>query len=171
MEQWTQWLDEGNDFDCVYFDFRKAFDTVPFAGLLKKMESYGIDGKLLSWVKSFLYEHKQRVIVNESESEWTSVTSGIPQGSVLGPTLFLIHINDIEGAIYGTIRLFADDTKLYSPANTNLEKIQTYIDTLSSWSDTRLLRFNADKCTTLHYGYNSIFQTVNFFTYNTKVIS
>ena len=121
------------------------------------MESYGIDGKLLSWVKSFLYEHKKRVIVNESESEWTSVTSGIPHGSVLCPTLFLIYINDIEDAIHGLIRLFADDTKLYSPANTSLdvEKIQTDIDTLSSWSDTWLLRFNADKCTTLHYGYNN----------------
>ena len=64
--------------------------TLPFARLLKKMKSYGIDGKLLSWVKSFLYERKQRVIVNESESEWTSVTSGIPQGSILGLTLFLI---------------------------------------------------------------------------------
>ena len=76
------------------------------------MESYGIDGKLLSWVKSFLYERKQRVIVNESESEWTSITSGTPQGSVLGLILFLIYINDIEDAIHGIIRLFADDTKL-----------------------------------------------------------
>jgi len=153
MEKWTEWLDEGKSFDClVYYDFRKAFDTVPHARLIKKLESYGIDGKILSWVTSFLQYRKQRVVVNEDMSEWSEVTSGVPQGSVLGPTLFLIY--DIEDMIESTIRLFADDTKLFNLTQTprDNETIQRDTDRLSQWCDTWLLRFNTDKCSTLHYG-------------------
>ena len=154
METWTKWLDDGKSFDCIYFDFRKAFDTVPHARLIKKLISYGIHGKMLSWVKSFLNNRKQRVVVNKDMSEWSEVTSGVPQGSVLGPTLFLIYINDIDDMIESTIRLFADDTKLFSSTEVPLDndQIQRDTDRLSQWSDTWLLKFNTAKCSTLHYG-------------------
>jgi ribonuclease P/MRP protein subunit RPP40 len=147
-------LDDGKSFDCIYFDFSKAFDTVPHARLIKKLISYGIDGKMLSWVKSFLNNRKQRVVVNKDMSEWSEVTSGVPQGSVLGPTLFLIYINDIDDMIESTIRLFADDTKLFSSTEVPLDndQIQRDTDRLSQWSDTWLLKFNTAKCSTLHYG-------------------
>ena len=82
MEKWTKWIDEGNSFDCIYYDFSKAFDTVPHTRLMKKLESYGINGKILNWVKAFLTNRKQQVIVNKSESDWCNITSGIPQGGV-----------------------------------------------------------------------------------------
>ena len=82
---------------------------------------YKIEGKLLHWVRSFLKGRKQRVVVNSTESEWTEVTSGIPQGSVLGPTLFLIYINDISDTVKSTIRLFADDLKLFDTVDTSLD--------------------------------------------------
>jgi len=154
METWTEWLDDGKSFDCVYYDFRKAFDTVPHARLIKKLQSYGIDGEILDWIKTFLHQRKQRVVVNKDMSKWSDVTSGVPQGSVLGPTLFLIYINDIEDMIESTIRLFADDTKLFNITETpsDNEQIQRDTDRLSKWSDTWLLKFNTDKCSTLHYG-------------------
>ena len=130
MEKWTEWIDQGYSFDCVYSNFRKAFDTVPHARLLVKLESYGIKGKLLQWIKAFLYNRKQRVVVNYSQSGWSDVCSGTPQGSVLRPILFLVYINDIEDSVRSTIRLFADDTKLFHTTNSesDIEQIQADTD-------------------------------------------
>ena len=157
MEKWTEWLDEGKSFDCIYYDFSKAFDTVPHARLLAKLKSYGIGGKLLTWIEAFLKDRKQRVIVNSQHSNWTEVTSGIPQGSVLGPILFLIYINDIEDSVKSTIRLFADDMKLFSTVCSveDSKQIQKDTDHLSKWSDKWLLKYNIEKCCTLHYGHNN----------------
>ena len=157
MEKWTEWIDEGKNFDCIYFDFKKAFDTVAHERLLVKLKSYGIDGKLLTWIEAFLFHRKQCVIVNDNKSNWSEVSSGIPQGSVLGPTLFLIYINDIETEIQSIIRLFADDTKLFNIADTDTDKlrIQNDTDKLEEWSEKWLLKFNVDKCCTMHYGHNN----------------
>ena len=87
MELWTESLDQGNPVDVIYFDFCKAFDSVP---LLLKLQTYGIRGNLLKWIKHFLTDHQQRVIAHNEQSEWCDVIRGVPQGSVLGPLLFVM---------------------------------------------------------------------------------
>ena len=93
-------------------DFQKAFDTVPHRRLLGKLESYGIRSKTKRWIASFLGDRRQRVMVNGTASEWRPVTSGILQGSVLGPGLFVVCINDLPKNVTSVVRLFADDTKV-----------------------------------------------------------
>ena len=112
LEDVSQALDEGEDVDVIYLDFKKAFDKVPHRRLLAKLQSYGIQGKVLDWIQEFLTERKQRVVINGSESEWSDVTSGIPLGSVIEPTLFLVYINDMPDVIDVLIKLFADDAKV-----------------------------------------------------------
>ena len=114
LEDITEAIDNGDE-DVVYFDFCKAFDKVPHRRLLKKLEGYGI--KVLKWIKEFLSNRKQRVVINGTFSEWRPVTCGIPQGSVLGPILFLNCINDLPDIIKCLIKVYADDAKIYSIVN------------------------------------------------------
>ena len=115
-------MDNGDHVDVLYMDFQKAFDTVPHLRLLKKLESYGISQELIKWIKSFLSERKQRVNVNGQCSEWHPVTSGMPQGSVLGPLLFVLYINDLPADIRSNVFLFADDTKVFRVIENELDE-------------------------------------------------
>ena len=155
METWYKIIEEKGCIDIVYTDFAKAFDAVPHKRLIKKVESYGFNGKLLSWITSFLDNRKQRVNANRTMSEWTDVRSGVPQGSVLGPILFLIYINDMPKVLANTCKLFADDAKVFGDVSKPDIILQKDIDNLSSWSETWQLPFNVKKCKCLHIGRNN----------------
>ena len=106
-------LNSREEIDCIYLDFQKAFDTVPHARLISKSKADGIEGPLKRWITNFLSNHIQRVVVNNEMSTWSTISSGIPQGSVLGPTFFVVFINDIPDSINSTVNIFADDAKLF----------------------------------------------------------
>ena len=159
MEALTKLVDEGHSVDVVYLDFAKAFDSVPHQRLLAKLKAVGIDGKLLLWISAWLTCRKQRVVLNGKCSEWVTVRSGVPQGSVLGPILFLLYINDIDGsdAMHSLIFKFADDCKLVRKVNTveDAEIMQAAINGLFQWSIEWQMLFNASKCKVLHFGKNN----------------
>ena len=109
-------FDEDIQTDLVSMDFAKAFDTVPHHRLLYKLQWYGIQGKVHQWISNFLTNRRQKVILGNAHSSLVDVSSGVPQGTVIGPILFLIHINDLPDRVrYSTIRLFADDCIIYRP--------------------------------------------------------
>lgn len=154
MEAWTEMLDKGTPIDVVYLDFKKAFDSVPHLRLLSKLETYGICGQIKEWIADFLQGRCQRVRVNDELSDWTKVRSGVPQGSVLGPTMFVLCINDLPDGLQGSVKIYADDTKLYGKASTkdDLCSIQSDLDALMEWSNTWQMHFNTQKCKVLHIG-------------------
>ena len=104
--------------DLLFLDFSKAFDTVPHMRLLNKLSFYGIQGPILQWIRSWLTQRKQKVVVDGESSSATIVKSGVPQGTVLGPLMFLVYINDINESISSSIRLFADDCVVYNTIST-----------------------------------------------------
>ncbi|XP_071941051.1 uncharacterized protein [Antedon mediterranea] len=154
LNQWTKWLDEGSRFDCVFLDFKKAFDSVPHKRLINKLKAYGIGGNLVQWIEAFLTNRSQVVVVNGVRSNSKRVTSGIPQGSVLGPLLFNLYINDLPDQIDSEITIFADDTKIFRKINNldDAKKLQEDIDKLFKWSIKWQLPFNLDKCSVMHFG-------------------
>ena len=113
LEEWSRSIEHGDPIDVVYVDFKKAFDAVPHHRLLRKLQSCGISGCLLRWIEAFLCDRKQEVVLNGCHSGPTPVTSGVPQGSVLGPLLFIVYINDLPPVVSSSTKMFADDTKVY----------------------------------------------------------
>ncbi len=157
MDMWTRILDDHGTIDVTYLDFRKAFDTVPHERMLKKIEGYGIKGKVLSWIRAFLTGREQRVVVNGAYSKWSPVTSGIPQGSVLGPVLFVLFVNDMPDVVHSTLLMFADDAKVFRRVDSVEEskELQEDLNKLSEWADKWQMEFNIDKCKVMHIGYGN----------------
>lgn len=154
MEYVAKRLDEGKPVDSIYLDFQKAFDKVPHRRLLVKLKAIGIRGKLLKWIKHWLSGRKQRVVINGVESDWRDVLSGVPQGSILGPLLFIIYINDIDEGIFNKILKFADDTKLVGKVGSmeDIEELRKDLARLFEWSEKWQMKFNLDKCKVMHIG-------------------
>ena len=129
----------------MFFDISKAFDLVWHKGLLHKHKSTGVSGELLLWFKNYLTDRQQRVVLPGASSQWKVLSSGVPQGSILGPLLFLIFINDIVSEIGSNIRLFADDTSMYlvvENPNIAAATLQSDIDKVSNWADKWHVDFN-----------------------------
>ena len=140
---------QGRQTDLILLDFSKAFDKVSHEKLLYKLHQYGVRGHVLHWIKAFLSNRTQTVVLKSSQ---VAVTSGVPQGSVLGPILFLVFINNLPDDIRSKVRLFADDTAVYL-AVSNLEdakQLQEDLDRLGDWSLKWDMEFNPSKCTVIH---------------------
>ena len=154
MEEITKWQDLGIPVDEIYLDFAKAFDKVPHQRLLYKLRKLGIEGVLLTWIESFLSGRSQSVKVRNSQSDFIPVTSGVPQGSVLGPLLFIAFIVDLPCVISSASKIFADDTKLYRKIESieDSDLLQQDLNSLSDWCKTWGMAFNTSKCVIMHYG-------------------
>ena len=149
---WTILLDQKKSVDVVYIDFQKAFDSVVHSKLITKLENFGFSATFSNWLKSFLSNRIQKVIINGVLSDSTSVISGVPQGSVLGPTLFLIFINDLVNQVkFSEIRLFADDLKVFTTSEKG-DFLQQDLNSIVSWTKAWQLPIAYRKCNVLYLG-------------------
>jgi hypothetical protein len=151
INDWSVSLNNYKQVDLITLDFAKAFDKVPHQRLLSKLSYYGIRNNVLAWISAFLSDRKQVVSINGTHSREIEVTSGVPQGTVLGPALFLIYINDIANNITSHMRLFADDSIIYREINTPSDAIilQQDLNKLEEWANTWQMSFNTSKCTVM----------------------
>ena len=147
LKNWSS----GQQTDVVIVDFVKEFDKVSHWRLAVKLKNYGITGSTNKWIEDFLNQRTQRVVCNGRFSDWASVKSGVPQGSVIGPILFLIYINDLPEEVKSTVRLFADDTIMYmTMTSTNdAASLQRDLDNLASWEKKWQMQFHPQKCSIL----------------------
>jgi hypothetical protein len=156
FEKVTSSIDDGKSFDTVFLDFAKAFDKVPAERLLKKVKAHGINGELLHWIRNWLTGRRQRVVLDGEFSEWIAVLSGVPQGSVLGPLLFLLFINDLDLAASEVTAMskFADDTKVGQQIVSDADRVllQSALDRLCAWARDWGMQFNVAKCKVMHFG-------------------
>ena len=150
-EELNENLEKGRQSDIVIMDFAKAFDKVNHSLLIHKLRHYGVHGKVNQWLESFLSGRRQAVIVNGTASDFVSVQSGVPQGSVVGPALFLAYINDLPEQLTSLTRLFADDTAVYRLSTTENDQFQLQEDLrrLEVWEKSWDMEFHPGKCTTL----------------------
>ena len=142
--------------DTVYIDFSKAFDKCDHGILLHKLKKMGIQGKLGRWIHNFQHERKQKVLVNKLKSSSSILKSGVPQGSVLGPILFLFYICDIGKDLIATILIYVDDTKVKMEVNSqeDVEELQSEIQKLDKWATDNNMKFNKKKVQVMRFGQN-----------------
>jgi len=156
INDWTLAIDNRNAISVVYIDFARAFDTVCHSKLCYKLSRYGVTGNLLKWIQSFLTDRSQCTRVGQSCSDYVNLSSGIVQGSILGPLLFLMYINDIVDLFDSTCscKLYADDIKVYSVINTreDCESMQKVLNDIQEWSDQWQLSISYKKCNTMFIG-------------------
>ena len=148
LQDLFSWRDRGVQVDLVVLDFAKAFDTVPHESVLGKLKFYGIDEDINRWVRAFLTNRTQEVVVDGGKSDRAAVASGVPQGTVLGPLLFLLHINDLPLNVESSVRLFADDCLLYRAISSReeAEVLQGDLHSLYAWGQRWGMSFNVKKC-------------------------
>ena len=162
-------LENQNEIDVIYLDFAKAFDKVHHNMLLRKLQNMGITGKLLQWIKEFLHSRKQFVTVEGALSRASEVLSGVPQGTVLGPILFLIYISDIDEEITDSIiSCFADDTRVLKPIKDDEDRarLQNDLNLIYNWADRNKMKFNENKFERINYTPNR--QQVSSHNYTTQ---
>ena len=149
--------DKSRAVDILYLDFRKAFDKVPHKRLMAKVRSLGIIDEVGDWIEDWLSDRKQRVVINGTSSGWRDVTSGVPQGSVLGPLLFIIYINDLDLVLVSKISKFADDTRMGINADSDaaVKQLQEDLRKVGEWSKKWQMPFNLDKCKIMHIGHKN----------------
>jgi hypothetical protein len=141
-------MDNGKEARFIFCDISKAFDKVWHKGLLYKLERAGIKGKILNWIESYLTNRKQQVVINGQISTETTISAGVPQGSVLGPLLFILYINDITEDIDTEIRLYADDTCIYidyTDSDQAAADLESNLEHITRWAKTWFVTFNAKK--------------------------
>ncbi|MES9974559.1 MAG: reverse transcriptase domain-containing protein, partial [Candidatus Thiodiazotropha sp.] len=153
MDSLTQAYDNREVSDAIFFDFAKAFDRVPHRPLLYKLYSYGIRGALLKWIQSFLTNRSFCVKIGDLSSSTAPVKSGVPQGSVLGPLLFLIYINDLPEGLNSDLLLYADDLKIWNSRDANV--LQMDVDSVCRWATIWGLPLNINKCAHVSFGGDS----------------
>ena len=154
LDEWTGAVDCGSGVNVIFLDFKKAFDFVSHCPMMKRLSVYGICGNLLRRISNFIQHRQQRVVITGVCSDWINVKSGVPQGSVLGPLLFLLYVNDIPDTISCSLKLFADDVKIYSTIQypSDIAHLQHNIDLLNCWSQKWQLYLNISKCKFLSIG-------------------
>ena len=157
---WAVAIHGGSAVDAIYIDFSRAFDSVVHSKLLYKLSNFGITGNLLAFISSFLSNRLQCVVTEHCFSEWVPVLSGVPQGSVLDPILFILYIDDISTICFNSkvsYKLFADDFKLYSKLTTDLDQasLQSALGRLQQWCIDWQMTININKCHVLHLGKNN----------------
>jgi len=153
LNDWTMAMDDGIPTDVVFIDFSKAFDSVVHNKLFLKLHEYGFDAKLLSWLKSFVMDRRQYVTVGNSVSTMACVLSGVPQGSVLGPLLFILYLNDLSVSA-ANLDKFADDVEMHSMVvdDTTYQSFSSSLYELMDWSNRWQLEVASEKCNVMHIG-------------------
>lgn len=149
---WSRALDEGTPIDVIYLDFSKAFDRVPHHRLLQKLHDLGIRGKLLAWIQSYLTDRTFRVRISDTISSPKGVLSGVPQGSVLGPLLFILYTSDLGKNLTCRWNAYADDTKIFANPVEHHQQLQNDLVAIQHWSQKWLIPLNGPKCCVLHLG-------------------